>query len=337
MITIYHFKLQSYLLNYNNMKITPYLVLTLLVVTWCSVLPTPYCKSRPLYSHFPLTINETVVADLGYAFSGYNLDFRIDEGAEFASVRPKMEVLSFKNYNFTEIISMKVSHQGNRWGDSMFVLSNDHGQTTLHFGSFKNHTVSPDLEVATVEYRDDAHCFDALLYHDQGYAIVDCIELIDKVWTNKFFYINLSTREREAEIVNEMYANFDRHTRRRMFRYHDPHNGLEYIIRAYMSHDNNSYIEFFHSSDIHEIEILRVFDRTSLGLKQFNIADIQVYLGDIFVLDYYTGLYRLDILKGQAIEITGHYPVQHYTKFSLYSDDLDEQLLLVLANNHAIY
>lgn len=33
----------------------------------------------------------------------------------------------------------------------------------------------------------------------------------------------------------------------------------------------------------------------------------------------------------------GHYPAQHYTKFSLYSDDLDEQLLLVLANNHAIY
>lgn len=63
------------------MKITPYLVLTLFVVTWCSVSPTPYCKARPLYSHFPLTINETVIADLSYAFSGYNLDYVINEGS----------------------------------------------------------------------------------------------------------------------------------------------------------------------------------------------------------------------------------------------------------------
>lgn len=57
----------------------------------------------------------------------------------------------------------------------MFVLSNDHGQTTLHFGHFTDHTLSPELEAAVVLYRDDAHCFDAILNYDHGYAIVDCI------------------------------------------------------------------------------------------------------------------------------------------------------------------
>lgn len=91
-----------------------------------------------------------------------------------------------------------------------------------------------------------------------------------------------------------------------------------------MSHDNNSYIEFFHASDVHDLEILRVFDRSILGVKQLNIADIKIYLGDIFFLDYYTGLYRLDIKRGQMIEVMGHYRAEHYTKFSIYSDDLDE-------------
>lgn len=104
-----------------------------------------------------------------------------------------------------------------------------------------------------------------------------------------------------------------------------------------MSHDNNSYVELFHASDIKNPEILRVFDRSQLSLKQLNIADIHIYLGDIFILDYYTGLYRLDILRGQMIEVTGHYPAEHYNKFSLYSDDLDAQLLIALSNDHAIY
>jgi hypothetical protein len=109
-------------------------------------------------------------------------------------------------------------------------------------------------------------------------------------------------------LINEFYGDFNHHTRRKLFRYHDAHNGIEYIIRAYMSHDNNSYIELLHASDIKNIEVLRVFDRSQLSLDKLNIVDIHVYLGDIFFLDYYTGLYRLDILRGQMIQVTGHYP-----------------------------
>jgi hypothetical protein len=48
-----------------------------------------------------------------------------------------------------------------------------------------------------------------------------------------------------------------------------------------------------------------------------------VYLGDIFLLDYLNGLFRLDITSGQHITVTGHYQEVGFTRFSVYSDDLD--------------
>ena len=55
------------------MKITPYLLLMLIALAMGSISPTPYCKSRPLYSHLALTLGEKVIGDLDYAFTGYNL------------------------------------------------------------------------------------------------------------------------------------------------------------------------------------------------------------------------------------------------------------------------
>lgn len=73
------------------MKITPYLLLTILVLALAnSVAPNPYCKSRPLYSHLPLAINETLLGDLEYAFTGYNLEYTVTLGSEFAKVSQKM-------------------------------------------------------------------------------------------------------------------------------------------------------------------------------------------------------------------------------------------------------
>lgn len=174
------------------MKITPYILLTFLALALAnSLAPNPYCKSRPLYSHLPLTINETLIGDLDYAFTGYNLEFSVTSGKEFAKVKDKLELMSYKNYNFTDIQSLKVTHNGNRWGDSMFVLSDDHGQTIIHYGSFTNHSDSPKLTAAVVEYQENTTCFDAALFMDQGYAIVDCIEQINGTWQNKFIYVNL--------------------------------------------------------------------------------------------------------------------------------------------------
>jgi hypothetical protein len=48
-------------------------------------------------------------------------------------------------------------------------------------------------------------------------------------------------------------------------------------------------------------ETIKVIDRTYLNVKSLKIADVQIYLDDIFLLDYDTGLFRLDILESQRI------------------------------------
>ena len=59
-----------------------------------------------------------------------------------------------------------------------------------------------------------------------------------------------------------------------------------------------------------------------MRVEKLSISDVKLYLGDIFVLDYETGLFRLDILKSQRVRITGKYSDFGFKKFSVYSDDL---------------
>lgn len=51
--------------------------------------------------------------------------------------------------------------------------------------------------------------------------------------------------------------------------------------------------------------------------------DFKVYLGDLYILDYYHGLSRFDITPSQQIVITGKYIEPGYLKFGVYSDDLN--------------
>lgn len=69
--------------------------------------------------------------------------------------------------------------------------------------------------------------------------------------------------------------------------------------------------------------ILRVIDRSFLGQNKLAIMDFKVYLGDLYILDYYHGLSRFDITPSQQILITGKYIEPGYLKFGVYSDDLN--------------
>lgn len=60
-------------------------------------------------------------------------------------------------------------------------------------------------------------------------------------------------------------------------------------------------------------------------------------MGDIFFLDYYHGLFRLDVLKNQDIRVTGRYRKDNCYRFAVYSDDLENEVIVALANSHAIY
>jgi hypothetical protein len=71
-----------------------------------------------------------------------------------------------------------------------------------------------------------------------------------------------------------------------------------------------------------DLQLLSVIGRTELHIEKLSISDVKLYLDDIFVLDYETGLIRLDILKSQRVQITGKYSDFGFKKFSVYSDDL---------------
>lgn len=75
--------------------------------------------------------------------------------------------------------------------------------------------------------------------------------------------------------------------------------------------------------DPYDIQIMKVLDRTYLHTENLQIIDVKVYLGDIFMLDYINGLYRLDIWHNNDVIITGRYIKDGFTKFSVYSDDLE--------------
>lgn len=52
--------------------------------------------------------------------------------------------------------------------------------------------------------------------------------------------------------------------------------------------------------------------------------DFQVYLGDMYILDYHTGVTRFDITPAQDIVITGRYRTDSgYHRMGVYSNNLD--------------
>ena len=65
--------------------------------------------------------------------------------------------------------------------------------------------------------------------------------------------------------------------------------------------------------------------------------DIQMYLGDIYLLDGRKGLYRMDITVHQQLIVTGRYEAQGFTRFAVYSYNLDDAFEIALANSHAVY
>ena len=54
-------------------------------------------------------------------------------------------------------------------------------------------------------------------------------------------------------------------------------------------------------------------------------------------MDFDTGLFRLDILLSQRIAITGRYIDRGFEKFGVYSDDLQNEVIIALANKHTVY
>lgn len=83
---------------------------------------------------------------------------------------------------------------------------------------------------------------------------------------------------------------------------------------------------------------IKVMDRSFLFQDRLSITDFKVYLGDMYILDYHTGVTSFDLTPAQNIVIKGRYRTDSgYHKMGVYSNNLDHEILLALANNHGIY
>lgn len=70
--------------------------------------------------------------------------------------------------------------------------------------------------------------------------------------------------------------------------------------------------------------VIKVMDRSYLHQDKMSITDFHIYLGDIYVLDYHTGVISFDITPSQNIVIKGRYRTNSgYHKLGVYSNNLD--------------
>lgn len=141
---------------------------------------------------------------------------------------------------------------------------------------------------------------------------------------------------------NQLYVNFTSITRRRLNLYSDHETGHHYMLRAYfadgvdIANRHNTYIDVFLITDPLQPWSLRVIDRSIIHKTEFAITDFKMYLGDIYVLDYWQGLYRVDITNHMQIVLLGHYSAEGYTRFSVFSENMDDTFVIALANTHYI-
>ena len=101
-----------------NMKIQTFIVLllTLILASSTSRLPSPFCSSKPLFKQTPLSPGELRSHDMSDAFVGYNLNITLASNNSFAKITPKFLELDRQNYFYPFIISHHVEHDGNTWG-----------------------------------------------------------------------------------------------------------------------------------------------------------------------------------------------------------------------------
>lgn len=83
---------------------------------------------------------------------------------------------------------------------------------------------------------------------------------------------------------------------------------------------------------------LKIMDRSFLHQDKLSITDFKLYMGNMYLLDYHSGVIVFDITPNQNILITGRYRTDSgYMRLGVYSSNLDNEILFALATNHAIY
>ncbi len=271
--------------------------------------------------------------------------------SSYASIGRKWYTLDRAYSYYPNIISHYVEHQGNTVGRDSFLLHvNFAGATQLSYGIIRDKNRLPEVSsTVIVTTEKDVTCFDAALFMDHGLAVVDCAKkgsTVFSTYTNYWYIIDLTDHSVKKKLVNDLYVGYSSITRRSLMKFSHPEaGGYNYMLRTYYSdsvdqlHSDNTYMEIFivPVDDPTDIQPLRVIDRTSLHIPALRIMDAEIYLDDIFLLDFDTGLYRLDILQSQRVAIMGQYRDYGFTRFGVYSDDYQDECIIALANKHSVY
>lgn len=215
----------------------------------------------------------------------------------------------------------------------------------LRWGAASSNSSLPDLSNSVIVENDTkVRCFDAVWFRAEMTLLIDCVQNSSSFGLgleNFFYYVNSSTKATLGKVKNDMYVPFT-NIRHRKIRLHTE-DGYHYLIRAYFAeavdliHATNTYAEILSVNNPMKPWTIRVMDRSFLHQDKLTITDFEVYLGDIYILDYFSGVIKFDISRQQTIIVVGRYRTDSgYTKMGVYSSNLDNEFLLVLAHNHTI-
>jgi hypothetical protein len=110
-------------------------------------------------------------------------------------------------------------------------------------------------------------------------------------------------------------------------------------VRAYFAdsvpkeQNHNTYLEIMLINNPFRPWTIKVMDRSYLSQDKLSIMDFKIYLGDMYILDYHTGVTSFDITPSQNIVIKGRYRTDSgYQRMGIYTNNLDNEVLLALAN-----
>lgn len=185
-------------------------------------------------------------------------------------------------------------------------------------------------------------CYDAVWFRNEGIILVDCAEKSSFGLQNVFLYLNSTSKAFLGKVKNDMYVPFNNiyHRKIRLL----TEDGYQYLIRAYFAehvddhYDDNTYAEIMSVNNPMKPWTIRVMDRSFLYQSKLSIMDFEVYLGDIYILDYHSGVIKFDISTSQTIIIVGRYRTDSgFRKLGVYSNNMDNECILVLAHDHAIF
>lgn len=321
------------------------LALLLTVVSPASKAPVPTCNSPKInLLDFPISLHETQTYNMNDIFSGYNLNLTIPTKPSFVNIREKISKLKDFPRQQPGLRNYHLDHNGNNWGNTLVTLSTDGNNSVLRWGaSPANSSVIPDLENnVTVENDSKTNCYDAVWFRAEMVALVDCSTTTALGLVNYFYYVNTTSAKTITKVRNDMYVPFNVIWHRKIKLLTE--NNYHYLIRAYFAehvdehYSENTYVEIMSVNNPMKPWTIRVMDRSFLHQDKLSITDFEVYLGDIYILDYFSGVIKFDITPAQTIVITGRYRTDSgFTKLGVYSNNLDNEFLLVLAHDHAIF